>query len=182
MTSPPSSCLWGGHTETKIQEGQGNNKHKYRASWHMFQVKWEEISRGPLHIAGESEEYLTFPFEMTIPTRPLGRLIKTHAQAESYLPLHDDNVAQHTLPGTFSYYSYGSGGESRGLVEYHLEAMLRYSRGGSMVTKMAAHNIVRRHTANEPPLLEYVIQQRRTPFIVRSQRLVPGMEDARLSF
>lgn len=175
-----------GQTVTKFEESRGDSKREYGATWNLWPVTWDKAFRGPLHIpeGADVDKYLTCPFEVTIPRRPSASAIKRHVAAESYLSLDDGSVARHTLPGSFSCSRYlGSDTECRGSIEYYLEAVLQYTRGGSFVNCRATCRVVIRHTPSEPPLLYYATKSwLSTSLTVQSQRLEPGREDARLSF
>lgn len=174
-----------GQTETKIGS-HDDSGHEYGTIWDLWPVTWDEAFRGPLHIPEGAgvDEYLTCPFEVTIPMRPLASVIKRHTAAESYLPLDDDSVARQALPGTFScssYLNFDTG--CQGSIKYYLEAVLRYTHGGKAVSNRATRRIVLRNIPTEPPLLYYASKRWISRSLtVQSQRLGPGREDAHLSF
>ncbi|BCR88900.1 uncharacterized protein ACHE_50098S [Aspergillus chevalieri] len=176
-----------GITATKSEENYNDSARTYELHWDLWPVTWDEAFRGPLHIAewSDADEYLICPFEVTIPRRPSGTLIKRHPAEQSYLPLDDDSVAQQGLPGSFRCATPGGSKSCHGCIEYFLEAVLRYTRGGSLVTCRAIRRVVLRHiqTPSEPPVLYYETKQWRSgPQTVQSQRLEPGREDASLTF
>ncbi|ODM20277.1 hypothetical protein SI65_03330 [Aspergillus cristatus] len=140
-----------GHTATKIVENCGNSKREYGTHWNLWLVTSKEFFRGPLHIpeGAGTDEYLTRPFEVTIPTRPLGTLIKRHSSAESFLPLDSDSVAREMIPGSFESARYSRTAPvslSYGLIEYSLEAVLRYTKGGALAFSKATCPVILRHT------------------------------------
>ena len=173
-----------GQTKSKTMDQYQDNHHDYKAKWTMFDAQWDQLFRGPLHVPGTDrrEDDWTVPFSVEIPTRPSERLVKRHVQAESYLPLDRDSVALQTLPGTFASHADGLYAFPYGSIEYLLEAVLTYGYGGSTITKRATRRIVLCHTSIEPPLTFYDFQRQTNTFTVQSQRLIPGMQDARLSF
>lgn len=176
--------LWG-QTGTKIIQQYGDDHREYKAKWILFNARWDQLFRGPVHVPAETdrkEDYWTTPFSVDIPTRPSESWVKFHPQAESYLPLDSASVALQMLPGTFSSHQDGFYGSNHGFIEYYLEAVLTYSYGGSTVSRKATRPIVLCHTSIEPPLTFYEHQRYPKIFKVCSQRLTPGMEDARLSF
>lgn len=72
---------------------------------------------------------------------------------------------------------------SYGLIEYNLEAMLQYTRGGALTFSRSTCPVILRHTRSKPPLFYY--ESRRWLSLtqtVRSQRLEPGSKNVPLSF
>ena len=176
-------CLWG-QTGTTIYERSSESSYDYEAKWTLFDAQWDQLFGGPLHVPGTDrrEDDWKVPFSVDIPTRPSESQLKRHAAVESYLPLDGDSVALQTLPGTFASHNGGFYGSSHGSIEYHLEAVLTYGYGGSTVTKKTTRRIVVCHTSIEPPLIFYDFQRYADTLVAQSQRLLPGMQDARLSF
>ena len=88
-----------GITATKSEENYNDSARTYELHWDLWPVTWDEAFRGPLHIAewSDADEYLICPFEVTIPRRPSGTLIKRHPAEQSYLPVSYTHL---TLPTT----------------------------------------------------------------------------------
>ncbi|KAI9041344.1 uncharacterized protein KD926_006920 [Aspergillus affinis] len=171
-----------GRVKTKITVKRGNNNRSvYRSRWDLLGVTSQTLFRGPLHLPEGTDESLTWPFEVPIPSGPASSVLLGHDQQESFLPLNKESLAYQPLPGSFFSSRVGWNHTSEGFVEYYLQAELRFSRGGSYDTLNATSPIALRQPA-APILLDYDILQRQLPKSVRSQRLLPGMEDADLSF
>lgn len=166
-----------GIIETKYT-AQSINETEHGARWNLLGLGQQRIFQGPLHIPRGKDEYLISPFELKIPMRPWKSPVKYHSQEKSFLSLDDDSVTHHTLAGSFS--SHQNCDHAR--IEYYLEAVLRYSYGGSHATSTATCCIVLRHTSIEPALFYYQVNQCKKRLTVQSQRLMPGMENAHLSF
>lgn len=175
--------LWG-RTKTKITEQYGQNRYEYTAKWILLDAHWQQLFRGPLHVSGtgEKEDSWTVPFAVDIPTRPSESKLRCHVQPESYLPLDEASVALQMLPGSFANIRDAFYTPAHGIIEYHLEAILTYGYGGSTVSKRTTKAITLCHTSIEPPLTFYDLQRHSKTLKVCSQRLTPGMHDARLSF
>lgn len=171
-----------GRVKTKITVKRGNNNRSvYRGRWDLLGVTSQTLFRGPIHLPEGSDESLTWPFEVPIPTAAAPSVLLGHCKEESFLPLSKENVAYQPLPGTFLSSRVGWNTSSEGFVEYYLQAELRFSRGGSFDTRNATNPIVLRQPP-PPPLFDYDVLHRKLRQSVKSQRLLPGMEDADLSF
>lgn len=175
-----------GRVKTKISVTR-NQQHKtshYRGRWHLLAPKHEIIFRGPLHLPKDRSPgtRLTWPFSITIPTHPEASVLSDHFSDESFLPLDKQGIAQTPLPGTFFSNSHGFRTSSEGFVEYYLEAYLQYTHGGKPWTIKAISPLTIRHPIVGDGFLGF--DPRRLVFTrkVQSQRLVPGMEHAELSF
>ncbi|KAJ5721677.1 uncharacterized protein N7483_009611 [Penicillium malachiteum] len=163
--------------------------HHYRDDWRLFELGEFVIHKGPLHLAEGTDEVLSWPISVTIPLEPSQTCRQGHIQDASFVPLEADHPAHHTLPGSF--YSHGEdfgSDESEDLVEYFLQAKLRYEKGHKQFDFGNHH---RDHEAVRPIYLRHPIPH--DDFIgipkmftgmntVVSQRLLPGMEEADLSF
>ncbi|PLB52468.1 hypothetical protein P170DRAFT_423340 [Aspergillus steynii IBT 23096] len=171
-----------GRVKTKITIKRGNNNRSvYRGRWDLLGETEQTIFRGPVHLPPESAESLTWPFEVPIPTSPAPSVLLGHCSEESFLPLNKESVAYQPLPGTFFSSRTGWNTVSEGFVEYYLQAELRYNRGGSWDIRNATCPITLRQPS-QPPLLDNDLGYRHVPMSAKSQRLIPGMEDADLSF
>lgn len=100
---------------------------------------------------------------------------------EGFLPQDKFGLAQHTLPGTFITSNNDWNHSSEGYVEYYLEARLQYHRGGGYKLNRATVPIIMRP---QPPIVlpDCELQQRKIDKTFQSQRLLPGMERADLTF
>ncbi|RAO66592.1 uncharacterized protein BHQ10_002604 [Talaromyces amestolkiae] len=178
-----------GRTKTKItvkkSNGQSTTTHHYRGRWSLIGTESTQIlHQGPLHLApgqASGSNYLSWPFSVTIPTKPPDTLARDHPQEQSYIPV--TNLANHQSPGTF--YSSGRSGRTRSeaFVEYYLESTLRFNRGGSneSFTATLPISVASFSSGSEPPINREP-QQAMFYSTVQSQRLLPGMEKAELTF
>lgn len=175
-----------GRVKTKISvkrsNGQSSHTEHYRGRWSLVGNETRQVLHtGPLHLAngqgnGNNNDCLSWPFEITIPTQPPPALARTDAQ--SFLPL--GNIADHPLPGSFYSERRSFGKSSEGFVEYYLESELRYSFGNKHETNQAITLLSLEHCFTGMPSLAVRISTfRRT---VQTQRLLPGMEHAKLTF
>ncbi|KAJ5634311.1 hypothetical protein N7528_002153 [Penicillium herquei] len=180
-----------GRVKVKITHRDNHNDdiHVYRDDWRLFELGEFVIHQGPLHLAEGTDEVLSWPISVTIPLEPSPRCIAGHIQKASFVPLDADHPVHHILPGSFH-----SSGEnfatarSDDIVEYWLEAKLRYAKGHE---RFDFHNHHHDHEAVQPIYMRHPLPPpdqieipRMLPGVntVSSQRLLPGMEDADLSF
>lgn len=171
-----------GRVKTKITVKRGNNNRSvYRGRWDLLGWTSRTLFQGPLHLPDGSDESITWPFEVQIPTRLSPSVLLGHCKEESFLPLNQESLAYQSLPGTFFSSRIGWNTTSEGFVEYYLQAELRYNRGGSFETRNATAPITLRQPP-QPVLLDNDPVYRQLRMSVKSQRLLPGMEDAELSF
>ncbi|QKX53955.1 uncharacterized protein TRUGW13939_01035 [Talaromyces rugulosus] len=174
-----------GRVKTKItvrkSTGNGSRTEHYRGRWLLVGSETRQVlHRGPVHLATGSSDPLSWPFSITIPTRPVDSLARQSAGAKSFLPLN--NIADHLLPGTFYSISDGWGSKkSEAFVEYYLESVFRYSRGNSSESHTATFPLNLQHpSATISPVPE--LQQTTFQLVVQTQRLLPGMKDEELTF
>lgn len=171
-------------TKITIHRSQGGTDY-YRGRWQLLR-KSHILFHGPMHLSPQSarDDVLSWPFSITIPEKPDPSVTTGHFRAESFVPFDCKAETQCSLPGScFMEYKHFGGNSSEGFVEYYLEATLHHTRGSSY----------KNHTATMPIALRppkpfgsgfsgygpkrHMIEQH-----VRSQRLLPGMEHAELSF
>lgn len=177
-----------GRVKTKItvkrNSGNGSRTDHYRGRWFLVgSEKSQVLHRGPLHLAqgqNSGNVHLSWSFSITIPTRPADSLARSNPGARTYLPLN--NIADHPLPGTFYSSRDGWGTRSEGFVEYYLESVLRYGRGGSYETCKATFPVSLQHPSSGPKSPSAELQRCTFQHTVRTQRLLPGMEHAELTF
>ncbi|PLB46220.1 hypothetical protein P170DRAFT_439874 [Aspergillus steynii IBT 23096] len=160
-----------GATETRTLERSGNQSEDRVSRWDLLDPKTIDLFRGPLHLPEGSEECLTFPFEVNIPPGPSVTQIRRRKNESSYLPVDQESVEQHILPGTFFE---SNNGDSSGMVKYTLEVEMRYRRGGGYFTNKDTCPVVIRHTALDPPLVHYEMIKHTTNTRIHNHRLVTG--------
>ncbi|KAB8239132.1 uncharacterized protein BDW43DRAFT_73336 [Aspergillus alliaceus] len=175
-----------GRVKTKISvkrnNGNGTSTSHYRGRWELFRPPRLVLFHGPLHLPrGSADDQLTWPFSLTVPERPTDEVLEGHCRAESFLPLDKDTLARSTLPASFYSSSSGWRTSSEGFVEYYLEAELRYGRAGSFEVEKATLPITMRHAPPAGLSFSYDLQSRGVEKRVKSQRLLPGMENAELT-
>lgn len=147
----------------------------------------QQLHKGPIHVPSSSSP-VSWEFALEIPTRPSPRAVASEMkdQEASYLPLGASSIADYPLPSSF--YTSGRRGNTRfdAYVEYHLEATLvqqgssSHHHGGDL---LAATLPIRIRAPPMPyPLSDFDLRRRSAQFAAASYRLVPGMEDAELTF
>jgi hypothetical protein len=169
-----------GRIKSKVVKSNGNNGTSvFRDEYQLFNSRPQVLYRGPLHLPEGSDQTLDWPFEVNIPTEPAASMRQNHQQRASFLPLMQDHPAHHVLPGSF-FCAPNLARGSQCKVEYALKATLRYKFGGDHVCK-AVWPIDVRGPVSECPN-RYEVKAIKAQNLVRSQRLLPGMKDAELSF
>ncbi|KAJ5569871.1 uncharacterized protein N7459_009301 [Penicillium hispanicum] len=170
-----------GFVRTRITRLNGNTgRGTYRGQYTLLASSPAIIYRGPLHLPENSDESLSWPFEIRIPTEPL-QSVRNHKQETSFLPLETDHPAHHVLPGTFHATKEGVTHSFDGSVEYYLKATLKYTFKTSK-----CYNAIQPITIRHPvPYLDaekrYATKKIVMPRSIQTQRLIPGMENADLS-
>ncbi|KAJ6779728.1 hypothetical protein PWT90_02071 [Aphanocladium album] len=178
-----------GRTKTKIvvtrSNGNGSTRHEsYRSRYNFFSYNAPETAQvifsGPLHVAAEQTDPAEFPFAVTIPTHPSAQLSR-EAERNSFLPTDPASVAMQSLPPSHSSYHH----HKEGYVEYWLEAQLSPGPGtnNKAVTPAQSTQPV---VLGAPPTMEPVAKMVKTAasqkHSVTSYKLIPGMEEAELTF
>ena len=101
-------------------------------------------------------------------------------QDYSYLPLNAEYIATSLLPSCFAFENLGWGPTFQGFVEYYLEAEFRQENVTHLST--ATLPIVVLASSAPDPFKTFDLKTRTHPDCIKTQRLIPGMEDAELSF
>lgn len=180
-----------GRAKTKIvvtkSNGQSSTRSVYRNRYNFFgttQIR-QFVHDGPLHItASGGGEPLAWPFAIDVPLHPLPAAVKSEGGAPDscFLSLQPEDIVSAPLPGSF----YASGRQRNArfetYIEYHLEAdLLDSGSHGKAVT--AVLPIQMRARPSMPyPLADFDLQRRVLQGQVNTYHLVPGMENAELSF
>ncbi|POS75898.1 hypothetical protein DHEL01_v205711 [Diaporthe helianthi] len=148
----------------------------------------QRLHKGPIHVPS-SNSPVAWEFAIEIPTRPSPRTVgsATRNPDASYLPLDAASIAEHPLPSSFT--TSGSRGNTRfeAYVEYHLEATLTQQRHSSSGSNNLTASLPL-HIRAPPPTLaaaaaaDFGLERRSAQLAATSYRLVPGMEDAELTF
>lgn len=170
-----------GRAKSKIVKSNGQSRQVYRDDWRLLNTRSTVIFKGPLHLAEGSDEPLSWDFAVPIPTTQSESCRAGHKSNTSFISLNRDHPNLHILPGTFSSAHRGFGHTTNCFVEYFLKAQLRYTSNGGSKSLEAVLPIQLRHTVqptNRRHMLRTVTHLQK----VQSQRLLPGMESAELSF
>ncbi|KAK1528256.1 hypothetical protein CPAR01_12814 [Colletotrichum paranaense] len=183
-----------GRAKAKLVVSRGNNQKSYYRSRFNF---WPEnavgdvVHRGPVHVApGAGSQPVSWPFALALPTHTDARAVNAcggeSAKEACFLR---PNVGGHAglglpeqpLPGTFHFDGSGFNKSWHGFVEYWVEAELAV-HGKSTVVKAAMPVRVFSPPVPSPMISDFRLERRNKTGCVSSQRLLPGMTDAELSF
>ncbi|KAF4947327.1 hypothetical protein FSARC_13993 [Fusarium sarcochroum] len=178
--SPNSSVTisLSGKAKAKMVVGDGNRSETYRGRFNLIarHVHSQTVFQGPLHIEGGGDEQV-WPFAITLPKYVDPRYVNDGTEDQcSLLP---PGKTDHELPPSCKLLCFGS---SEAFVEYVLEASLRLT--GHNYDEAAEATLPFNITSfyPNPPIANFAIKRWRCCRSVSSYRLVPGMEDVKLSF
>lgn len=174
-----------GRTKSKMTVSNGNSTTTYRGRFTTIDKlqNRQRIYQGPLHIPSGGNGII-WPFQITIPTHVSQRSILAAdiPKDNSYLPLDSNSLAHYTPPSTFALEYLGFATNMRAFVEYYLEAGLTISGQGTTSRKEAMLPVEIRRLSPDPPIVDFKPQLHRALRSISSYNLVPGMEDADLTF
>ncbi|KAF5593499.1 uncharacterized protein FSUBG_9801 [Fusarium subglutinans] len=181
VVSPDSSVTiaLSGRAKSKIviHRASTNSTASYRGRFNLIpeSVCSQKIFQGPLHIESGGDEQ-TWPFAITLPKHVDPKYLQGGRQDQSFLSL---GATDHVLPST---YSLRSVGETEGFVEYSVKATLRVTGKGhiNMTEAVLPFNVI--NLSPDPPIADFGLKGSRSRQTMSSYRLVPGMEDVKLSF
>ncbi|KAF4949853.1 hypothetical protein FGADI_8597 [Fusarium gaditjirri] len=179
VVSPDSSVTvsLSGRTKSKIVVHRTNSTSTYRGRFNLISESAcsQKVFQGPFHIESGGDEQ-TWPFAITLPKHVDPRYLQDGGQDESFLPL---GATDHVLPST---YTLRSPGNTEGFVEYFVKATLRVTGKGNinMTEALLPFNVI--NLSPDPPIANFWLKGSRSRQTMSSYRLVPGMEDAKLSF
>lgn len=145
----------------------------------------QQLHKGPIHVPSSSSP-VSWEFALEIPTRPSPRAVASEMNdpEASYLPIGASSIAGNPLPSSF--YTSGRRRNTRfdAYVEYHLEATLAQQNSSHHGSDLLAATLpIRIRAPPMPyPLSDFDLRRRSAQFAASSYRLVPGMEDAELTF
>lgn len=144
----------------------------------------QQLHKGPVHVPSPSEP-VSWEFALEIPTRASPRALASEMKDPdaSYLPLGPASIAEAALPSSFATSGRRRNTRFEAYVEYHLEASLTQQGSGSHHDTVTASLPL--HIRAQPmpyPLTDFDLVRRSHPLSATSYRLVPGMEDAELTF
>lgn len=145
----------------------------------LFDGAQDVVRDGPLHHPENSNDPLSWPISVQIPTMPSPSVGKGHTDVTSFTPLENPSTF---LAGTFSAHGSDYPNRLEGVVEYAIHARLNYIHHGAHKVFYTTLPITLRHPVDSSVRLgeskECRIHQ---PLKIQSHRLLPGMEDAELS-
>jgi hypothetical protein len=175
-----------GRAKSKLTVHRSNGSNRttshYRGRFNFFLPydTTQTLFDGPVHIPPEGGPQ-AWQFALTIPKKALPRSVKAgNYQDRSYLPLNDDAIAASSLPSTFEFENLSMWGpDFHCYVEYYLEAEFRQENGGHLSTAAFPILLV---TDSTRPFKSCNLRPQTIPGCIKTQRLIPGMENAELSF
>ncbi|KAH8812552.1 hypothetical protein F5884DRAFT_785757 [Xylogone sp. PMI_703] len=175
-----------GRAKTKMivhrRRGNASSTNHYRGRFNFFgpNETCQKLFDGPVHIPPNGDPQV-WAFALAIPMRPSFRSVREeNDQDNSYLPLTEEAIGASFLPFSFGFENHNWGHQFHGYVEYHLEAQLWLENKSS--ASIATLPIFIRPVSTAYPLMDFDLKSRTYPGIIKTQRLVPGMGDAELSF
>ncbi|KAF4487973.1 hypothetical protein FAGAP_11184 [Fusarium agapanthi] len=179
VVSPDSSVTisLSGRAKSKIVIHKTNSTHTYRGRFTLISESAcsQKIFQGPLHIENGGDEQ-TWPFTITLPKYVDPRRLQGGSQDQGFLPL---GATDHVLPSTYTLRALGN---TEGFIEYFVKATLRVTGQGriDMTEATFPFNVINHNP--DPPIANFGLRGSRSRHTMSSYRLVPGMEDAKLSF
>ncbi|KAJ5386065.1 hypothetical protein N7509_008606 [Penicillium cosmopolitanum] len=182
VTPECTVSVWlAGRVRTKIWRDKDSRygPDVYGDHWNLFHGAQDVVHDGPLHHLENSDEPLSWPIAVQIPTLPSPSVGKGHIDATSFTSLEKPSPS---LPGTFTAHGSDFPNRSEGVVEYAINARLNYIHRGARRVFYTTLLITLRHPLDSGARLgetkECHIYH---PLKIQSQRLLPGMEDVELS-
>ncbi|KAF4883970.1 hypothetical protein CGCF415_v015695 [Colletotrichum fructicola] len=182
-----------GRAKAKLVIDRGNNSKSYYRSRFNF---WREgaiadvVHHGPIHVAQGAGEEQSWPFALALPTHTDAAAVNAglseNERAACFLHAPGDpqgklGVPEQPLPGSFFFEHSGFGKSWHGFVEYWLEAELRVE-GKSKIIEATIPLRVWSVPSPSPPMTYFGLTGRMMSGLVSTQRLIPEMEDVKLSF
>ncbi|KZL63635.1 integral membrane protein [Colletotrichum incanum] len=182
-----------GRAKAKLVVDRGNNSKSYYRSRFNFwpdSAVTDVVHQGPIHVAPGGGEHQAWAFALALPK---------HTDAQSVNACGGDRakeacflrpggragsaagIPEQPLPGSFYLDGRGFSKKWHGFVEYWIEAEL-VVQGKSSTVKAALPVKVFSPPTPAPPIGDFGLVRRNMTRCVTSQRLLPGMEQAELSF
>ena len=170
-----------GRSKTKVEVHRGQSTSTYRGRFNFFGPRGlvSELYRGPIHIPKNDPKGQYWPFAIDIPSELPQDIINQEPQYARFLDAND--LESRILPVSCNCDILGFWStSSENYVEYYLEATLIDSH---LATCEAAQPIMIQGRSSPIPITDFALAQNRPArAVVSSYRLVPGMENAKLSF
>ncbi|KXH69604.1 hypothetical protein CSAL01_13505 [Colletotrichum salicis] len=183
-----------GRAKAKLVISRGNSQKSYYRSrfnfWHEGAIT-DVVHYGPVHVAPRAEgQPVSWPFALALPTHTDARAVNACGgnSAKEACFLHSGfgtqvgaGLPEQPLPGTFYFDGSGFNKSWHGFVEYWIEAELTV-QGKSSILKAAMPVRVFSPPVPSPMISDFRLERRNKTGCVSSQRLLPRMTDAELSF
>ncbi|PLN80191.1 hypothetical protein BDW42DRAFT_194624 [Aspergillus taichungensis] len=169
-------------TKLHVPSSGSHRTATYRDKRYLVGCVQDRVFHGPLHLPAGQETPLSWPFVLDIPPRPVTNVKDEHLPADRFDLLDKDILSQQILPPSFSLIYIGMNNEFKCLVEYHVEAEIRYIHGRSYKWFASTVPVRVRHPPTSTVLRNPMIQKIQRPREFESHRLVPDMEHHDLTF
>ncbi|KAI9162753.1 hypothetical protein HJFPF1_04344 [Paramyrothecium foliicola] len=165
-----------GEARAVVRAPQGDRDRLLQSHFSLITESRENLYDGPLHIPVGGQR-MSWPFAITIPTR-VSRQVRNTA-SPTFLPLDLEAVAQQTLPSSVAEHHH----DLVAHIEYWVEAHLWIDGNGETRGSFKAQTpFILRNYYNGPRLVSFGQKIHRRKQSIGSQRLIPGMEQAELSW
>ncbi|KAK1993533.1 hypothetical protein LX36DRAFT_661422 [Colletotrichum falcatum] len=183
-----------GRAKAKLVVDNGNSKSVYRSRFPFWDESDVSCVAHEGAINASAEEGLSWPFLLKIPTDVSGKTVdgclKDKQKRDYFIkaPLKAGAAAElpgQPLPGTFHYNNSGFSKKWHGYVEFWIEATVTVKGAKERVKQTFQATLPIRVNSKPPPwppISDFELTTRKFPGCVSSHRLVPGMEQAELSF
>ncbi|OHF02517.1 hypothetical protein CORC01_02212 [Colletotrichum orchidophilum] len=183
-----------GRAKAKLVISRGNNSSTYYSRFTFWpdNAVADVVHHGPVHVAppGAGGQPVSWPFALALPTHTDARAVNAcggdSAREACFLRPGlgvgaGVGLPEQPLPGTFYFDGSGFNKSWHGFVEYWIEAELTV-QGKSSIVKASMPVRVLSPPVPSPPISDFRLERQNKAGCVSSQRLLPGMMDAELSF
>ncbi|GJC87607.1 hypothetical protein ColLi_10445 [Colletotrichum liriopes] len=176
-----------GRAKAKLVVDRGNNSTSYYRSRFNFwpdSAVTDVVHRGPVHVAPGGGEHQAWAFALALPQHTDAQSVNAcggDSAKEACFLRSSAGIPEQPLPGSFYLDGRGFSKRWHGFVEYWIEAEL-VVQGKSSLVKAALPVKVFSPPTPAPPISDFGLARRNMTGCVTSQRLLPGMEQAELSF
>jgi hypothetical protein len=171
-----------GRAKSKITTHTQHGTYIYRGRFNFFTPTQlvETLFQGPIHIPANTEPK-AWPFKIKIPSNPSpAAVMEENLECDSYLSLAEENIKKAPLPATFYNTGEVPGTRFEGYVEYYVQAQLVELENRKVMSE-ASFPIFLRERGGDTLLYDVSLNKRRFTGTFKTYRLLPGMEDAKLS-
>lgn len=162
--------------------GQSAQTSYYRGRFNFFDDTQQTLHAGPIHVPQRGDpDVWEFALEIPLTLAPRAVLSEHSDPKSSYLPLGLNDIKSCPTPGSF----FGNGRcrnkRFECYVEYHIEAKLSLQNSHAKSTIASLPVIVQAYPLAHP-LESFNLKSQSHTGSISSHHLVPGMEDAGLTF